>query len=143
MYCITVHSTSYTCSSPMYGRGAAAGIRCKISLQCAQFSRQFIFEIASKCLCHWFQPSLGGDRIMGRQSVFPSPTEGSLCPRKYNAPTPKLWFSSQPLTESLLSGSPLIPGPQRDRYKEKYNSMDMLMESAELSSSFLPNKTGD
>lgn len=75
--------------------------------------------------------------------MFPSPTEGSLCPRKYNAPTPKLWFSSQPLTESLLSGSPLIPGPQRDRYKEKYNSMDMLMESAELSSSFLPNKTGD
>lgn len=55
----------------------------------------------------------------------------------------RLCFYNQPLTESLLFGSPLIPGPQRSRYKERYNSMHMLMGSAEPSSSFLPNKTSD
>lgn len=69
------------------GNETTAGLRCKLSLHCAQFSRQFTFEIAEQWVCNWFQSSLDGDAIKERPSVSSPSAEASLDLSKCSAPT--------------------------------------------------------
>lgn len=93
----TSGSSSYSGTLPIHcvilaqnrpsGNETTAGLRCKLSLHRAQFSRQFTSETAEQWVCNWFQPSLGGDVIKERPSVSSPSAEASLDLSKCSAPT--------------------------------------------------------